>query len=201
MTLATHSSSLTVRADHVPGPPQGCWSYEDYAAIPEDGRRYEVIDGVLSMAPAPSVAHQRAVVLLTTHLTIAIKFSGKGEILVAPTDVELPLSPPVVVKPDVIVVLKANLSILTPGRIIGAPHVVVEVLSPSTAGYDRREKQDAYARAGIAEYWLADPFSQTIEVLRLKDGGYRRLGLFEGDQPVASLAVPTLTAHASDLFA
>jgi hypothetical protein len=57
MTLATETVPMTVRADWVPGPKQGCWTYDDYAAIPDDGKRYEIMDGVLYMAGAPNVAH------------------------------------------------------------------------------------------------------------------------------------------------
>lgn len=60
MTIAPESIPVVIRADHVAGPPQGHWTYTDYAALPEDGHRYELIDGVLYMAPSPGEAHQNA---------------------------------------------------------------------------------------------------------------------------------------------
>lgn len=165
-------------ADHAPGPPQGHWTYSDYAALPDDGPRYELIDGVLYMAPAPNTSHQGTSARFVTFLMTHIEFAGLGRVFAAPTDVEL--APDTVVQPDVIVVLNANLGIITPSRIVGAPDLVVEVASPSTAGYDRREKQDAYARAGVREYWVVDPNAQTVELLLLSDGTYRSQGIFRG---------------------
>jgi Uncharacterized protein conserved in cyanobacteria, COG4636 len=131
------------------GPPQGRWTYADYAALPDDGNRYEIIAGVLYMTPAPGTGHQSVSARLVTFLVTHVEFAGLGRVFAAPVDVEL--APDTVVQPDIVVVLSANLDRITPSRIIGAPDLVVEILSPGTAGYDRREKQDAYARAGVGE--------------------------------------------------
>ena len=64
MTTTVESLPMVTRADHVPGPAQGCWTYEDYAALPDDGNRYEVIDGVLYMTTAPSDFHQWIIIQL-----------------------------------------------------------------------------------------------------------------------------------------
>lgn len=95
-------------------------------------------------------------------------------------------------------VLSGSTTII-PSRIIGAPDLVVESGSPSTAGYDRREKQDAYARAGVAEFWVADPNAQTIELLVLDGGAYRSLGLFQGKATLPS-RVATLPVHVEQFF-
>jgi len=124
---------------------------------------------------------------------------GLGRVFPAPVDVEL--APNVVLQPDVIVVLNANLGILIPERIVGAPDLVVEIASPGTAGYDRRQKQDAYARAGVPEYWIADPIARTIEVLRLNGGVYRSLGVFTGQARLPSVAVPGLPVPVEQFFA
>jgi len=88
----------------------------------------------------------------------------------------------VVVQPDVVVVLNASLGKITATRIIGAPELVVEVASLGTSGYDRREKQDAYARAGVLEYWIANTEARTVEVLVLDAGIYHSLMLFKERQ-------------------
>jgi Uma2 family endonuclease len=112
----------------------------------------------------------------------------------------LPLNPAVTVQPDV-VVLSANLGVLTASRIIGVPDLVVEILSPGTAGHDRRRKQDAYARAGVPEYWLADPYAQTVEVLRLDGKEYRSLGVFRSAATLPSLVIPDLPVRVEQFFA
>src|SRR5438552_4960261 len=163
----TQTLPMTVRADHVSGCKQGRWTYAKYAAIPDDGNRYEVVDGVLYMTPAPNLGHQGSVAHFTTQLVMHVEFTGIGRVFPAPCDVEL--GPRIVVQPDVVVVLNANASIMTPSRIIGAPDLVIEIASPGTASYDRRTKQDAYAQAGVPEYWIADPNARTIEVLHLEE--------------------------------
>lgn len=185
-------------ADWVPGPPQGQWTYDDYATLPDDGQRYEIIEGVLYMTPAPNLAHQNCVGNFFYYLRQYIALVGLGRVFVAPTDVGL--APKVVVQPDVVVVLAANLSILTPSRIYGTPDLVVEVASPSTTGYDRRQKQDAYARAGMPEYWLADPVGQTVEVLRLPEGGYASLGVFRGKATLPTQVVPHFPVAVEQFF-
>ena len=169
------------------GPPQGRWTYADYAALPDDGNRYEIIAGVLYMTPAPGTGHQSVSARLVTFLVTHVEFAGLGRVFAAPVDVEL--APDTVVQPDIVVILSANLDRITPSRIIGAPDLVVEILSPGTAGYDRREKQDAYARSGVGEYWIVDPGAQTVELLTLDQGGYRSHGVFRGQARLPSSAV------------
>ena len=187
---------VTARADHAAGPAQGHWTYSDYAALPDDGNRYEIVDGVLYMAPAPTTFHQSANRWFVYYFTAHFQIPGLGHVFAAPTDVEL--GPHDVVQPDVIVVLSGSTTII-PSRIIGALDLVVESGSPSTAGYDRREKQDAYARAGVAEFWVADPNAQTIELLVLDGGAYRSLGLFQGKATLPS-RVATLPVHVEQFF-
>lgn len=198
MTTLAQTLPMVVRADHLPGPPQGCWTYADYAALPEDGHRYEVIDGVLYMAPSPNTDHQTASVRFTGFLLTHVQLAGLGRVFHAPYDVELPGG--VTVQPDIVVVLNVHLAIITPSRIIGVPDLVAEILSPGTAGYDRRTKQDAYARAGVPEYWLADPYARTVEVLRLADGAYQSIGVFAGAATLPSRILPTFPVRVEQLF-
>jgi Uma2 family endonuclease len=190
---------MVVRADSVPGCKQGHWTYASYAAIPDDGKRYEVVDGVLYMAPAPGMRHQGSSALFTAHLVTHVQFAGFGRVFSAPCDLEL--ASRTVMQPDIIVVLNDNLSIITETRIIGAPDLVSEIASPGTAGYDRRTKQDAYTHAGDREYWIADPYARTIEVLELTDDGYLSAGIFEGEAMLPSRVLPELPVPVSQFFA
>jgi Uma2 family endonuclease len=190
---------MVVPADHMPGPEQGHWTYEDYAALPDDGHRYEIVDGVLYMAPSPNEWHQNAALEIASYLRTHVKLTGLGRVYIAPFDVEL--NPRTVVQPDVLVILNANRNKITFSHIIGAPDLVVEVSSPGTVGYDREKKQSAYARAGVPEYWVADPWSRTVEVLTLEAGVYRSLGVFEGKAVLPSQVVPDFLVPVEQFFA
>jgi Uma2 family endonuclease len=199
MTITAEALTSTRRADWMPGPPQGCWTYADYAALPDDGNRYEVLNGVLYVAAAPNLIHQTTVTLMGSHLVVHIQIPGKGRVFVAPTDVELPSGD--TVQPDIVVVLNEHLAILQHTRIRGVPDLVVEVASPRTAGHDRRDKQDGYARAGVPEYWIAEPYSRTVEVLALEDGAYIQVGVFEGRSKLTSRVIPDLPVEVERFFA
>ncbi len=181
---------MVTPADWVAGPKQGYWTYNHYAALPDDGQRYQIVEGVLFMTPAPGIFHQKVAQKLFRYLAVQIEDAGLGQVFMAPVDVELAAN--MVVQPDVIVILNASSDKITPSRIVGAPDLVIEVSSPSTVGFDRREKQDAYARAGIPEYWIADPIAHTIEVFFLESGAYHSQGFFTEQARLVSTVVPTM---------
>ncbi|MBI3971024.1 MAG: Uma2 family endonuclease [Chloroflexi bacterium] len=169
----------TAPATGVAGPPQGSWTYEDYLALPDDGKRYEVIDGVLYVSPAPSPKHQRRLLNLVIKLVGFVREHALGEVFISPVDLLIPGAKPV--QPDALFIARTNPARIDEERnIAGVPDLIVEVASPSTAGYDRREKQDLYARAGVREYWYAHPTEITIELLALdpERGTYRSVGVF-----------------------
>jgi Uma2 family endonuclease len=195
----TDMVAVVAPAEGVAGPAQGQWTYADYAALPEDGKRYEIIQGVLYMSPSPNSFHQEANALFVHYLIVHIKQTGLGRVFPAPYDVEL--APGNVLQPDVTVVLKANEERIKPGKLVGAPDLVVEIASPGTASYDRREKQDAYASAGVPEYWIADPAAKTIEVLVLEQGAYKQKGVFEDQNLLQSQILPELPIKVAQFFA
>ncbi len=186
-------------ADWVPGPQQGDWTYEAYAALTADGECYEIVQGVLVMSPSPRFKHQRFVSMLTMYLCQAVTLNHLGEVVSGPFDVIL--SPQNVFQPDVLVVLNKHLDRLQEEGVMGAPDLVVEVISPSSKLYDRVNKHMAYEQAGVPEYWLADPRKQSIELFVLKDGRYRSLGTFEGEQVLPSHVVPQITTSVASFFA
>jgi Uma2 family endonuclease len=123
--------SVVTPADWVPGPKQGFWTYDDYAALPDDGHRYEIVNGVLLMAPAPTPDHQSIVARLTYYLLAHVELGGLGRVFPGPIDVQL--GPKNVFQPDVLVLLNAHSGRIAEKRIIGAPDLAVEVASPGTA--------------------------------------------------------------------
>jgi Uma2 family endonuclease len=199
MTTTMGRVPMVTPADDVPGPKQGQWTYNNYAALLDDGRRYEIVDGVLYMAPSPSEGHQTVVGRIFRYLASCIEDTELGRVYMAPFDVELAFN--VIVQPDVLVILNAHLNKITPSRIVGAPDLVVEVASPGTATHDRFTKQIAYARAGVPEYWIADPATRTIEILVLKNGKYTSAGVFEGKAAFTSHVLPDCTVHVGRFFA
>ncbi|MEO8972826.1 MAG: Uma2 family endonuclease [Ktedonobacteraceae bacterium] len=188
MTMTSDRFAVVTPANHVPGPKQGQWTYAHYAALPDDGQHYEIVHGVLFMTPAPSGAHQDTVGEIYTHLRTHVKLTGLGLVRFAPFDVELAFD--MVVQPDVLVVLNTNLDKVLDSRIIGAPDLVVEVASPGTATRDRREKYDAYAMAGVPEYWIADPVAHSVEVFILEADTYYSQGVFRGKAILPSKVLP-----------
>ncbi len=196
--LPTEELSVVTPADWIPGPPQGSWTYDDYAALPDDGRHYEIVNGVLVTAPAPSPDHQSITLRLSHYLFVHAELAGLGRVFAAPIDVEL--GPKHVFQPDVIVLLNAHLDSVAAKRIIGAPDLVVEVASPSTAAFDRLTKYDVYARAGVVEYWIVKSAQRAVEVLVLENGEYRSLGIFSGQATLPSRVVPGLPVHVEQFF-
>jgi Uma2 family endonuclease len=191
MSATMERQYVVTPANQVPGPSQGNWTYNHYAALPNDGQRYEIVDGVLLMAPSPGRSHQDAVLWIAHYLQIHVRLAGLGRVYIALFDVVL--APGVVVQPDVMVILNDESDKITPSRIVGAPSLVVEVSSPATIGYDRREKQNAYARTGVREYWIVHPGEQTIEVLSLEGGTYVSLGFCAKRDALVSRIVPTVS--------
>lgn len=200
MSIIPDTATTVVRASHVPGPPQGRWTYADYAALPvEEGFRYEMIDGVLYMAPAPTPEHERIVMTIGARLVVALEDTGLGQVFASP-DIDVG---PTTLRPDAAVVLAANLGVVAERRLVGPPDLVVEIASPSTAAYDRdptEGKRGAYARMGVGEYWIVDPVARTVEVLALEGDSYTALGVFHGEAPLLSRALPELRLSAARLF-
>jgi Uma2 family endonuclease len=158
-------------------------TYEDYAALPDDGRRYEVHDGELSVTPSPGTNHQRVSRNLNEILGAHVRTRGLGEVLYAPLDVIL-----------------ANTTIVQPDLIFVAPTLAVEILSPSTTTIDRSRKLQLYARHGVPYYWIVDPDARAIEVYELADGVYRLVTRAAGDAPVSLPPFPDLAVVVDSLW-
>jgi Uma2 family endonuclease len=144
-------------------------TYEDYARLPE-GAPYQLVDGELVMTPAPKSGHQRILGRLFRALADWSDRGDHGEVFVAPFDVIL--DDENVLQPDVLFVRKDRASIVT-DWCRGPPDLVVEILSPSNAGFDRTRKLRAYARFGVPRFWIVDPAEKTLECLALDRGAYR----------------------------
>ncbi len=162
---------------------------DDLEAMPDDGHRRELIDGVLVVTPAPGTAHQRCVYRLAALLLGSA--GPDSDVLGAPYDYRV--SSTTVLQPDILVARREDLG---ETRLERRPLLVVEVLSPSTRLTDLGTKRLAYEAAGVPAYWLVDPGEPSLTVLRLGDGGYAeeaRVMANEGHQavyPFEVLVVP-----------
>lgn len=140
-------------------------TYDDYAAIPSDGRIYQIADGEVFVSPSPSPFHQRASKRLQRQLEAYFEAPGIAEVFNAPID--LILSPHDITQPDLVV---APASSITRRGIEAVPLLVVEVLSPSTETFDRQVKARRFAALGVPHYWLLDIDARRLECYRNESG-------------------------------
>jgi Uma2 family endonuclease len=175
------------------------FTYEDYLLFPDDGRRHELIGGEHYVSPSPVKKHQRASSHLQRHLGPFIHDNELGFLYTAPFDVIL--SEEDVVQPDLIFVSNGRSSIEEDRGIVGAPDLVIEILSESNRKTDEITKRKLYEWAGVLEYWVVDPVLETVKVYRL-NGAYERvadLSAEAGDRLETPL-LPGLTIAVAKIF-
>ena len=143
-------------------------TWEDVLRMPDDGNRYEFIGGRLYMTAAPVIRHQRVLARLWSALFPILVDSGRGEVLSAPLLVQFPGTDDRV-QPDLLFISEERREIIGEKQVTGAPDLVVEILSPSTAHRDRGIKLDLYARSGVRQYWIVDPDEDVVDVWRFGD--------------------------------
>ena len=143
------------------------WTVDMVHALPDDGKRHEIIDGELLVTPAPSAVHQTAVLRLSVRLTAYLDQTRAGCLFLAPGDVIF--GDRTLVQPDLFVTPLVHGRRPTSWQEAPRPLLHVEVVSPNSARYDRGEKRDLYQRQGIPEYWIVDPDSRLLERWRPRD--------------------------------
>ncbi len=182
----TRSRSLVPVASTYPSDLLTC---EDLWAIPDDGRRREIIDGALVVNPSPLVRHQRVSARL--HVLLASACPPDAYVLAAPLDYRI--GDHTLVIPDLIV---ARTSAFSEERLERTPMLIVEIRSPSTARYDAGTKRLVYEAAGVPWYWMGDPDEPSLTVLELVDGSYVERAhvagadAYDAREPIAVRVVP-----------
>ena len=146
------------------------YTYDDYLKTPDD-KRYELIEGELSMTPSPITNHQRISGRIEFELRKFVSGNDYGEIFDAPYDVYF--DDENVVQPDILFISKDRLNIIGDKNLQGAPDLVIEILSESNAYRDLIQKKKLYARFGVKEYWIVVPGEKTIDIHILKDKTYQ----------------------------
>ena len=141
--------------------PAGQWTVDMLASLPDDGNRYEIIDGELFVSPAPSYAHQRIVVRLTALFFEYLAGSSSAEVIVSPADVRS--GEKTSLEPDLFLIPLVHGEPVEGPALLRDVLLAIEVLSPSTAGFDRYRKRRTYLREGVAEYWVVDSEARFVE--------------------------------------
>ncbi len=151
------------------------WTVDDLAHTPDDGLRYELVDGVLLVSAAPSNLHQIA--LGELYVLVRAAAPADVRVMLAPTDYQPTRRRSL--QPDLLVARRSDVG-ATP---ITAPLLLaVEVLSPSTRSVDLTLKRNLYAESGVAAYWVVDPLEPSVTAWRLVDGVYLEAGHALGSQ-------------------
>jgi Uma2 family endonuclease len=173
-------------------------TYEDYVLLPNDRNRYEILEGELTVTPAPSTKHQSASANLFKVLSKHIDDRNLGKLFYAPID--LILDPTTILQPDLLFVSSAHQHIITERAIEGVPDLVVEILSPTTSRTDRVTKAQIYARHAVPAYWIVDPDQESIEIYLLDGDVFRPAATLQGAIPTVALPFKELEIAARDVF-
>lgn len=175
-------------------------TYQDLVATPDDGRRYELVEGELTMSPAPALWHQRLLHRLMMHLLDRAEAAGYGEGFIAPVDVIFDAAERNTAQPDAFFIRRERRQIATTTVVRGAPDLIVEVLSPSTRAYDLRTKRQLYARFQVPYYWGVDPEAQAVQCFTLVGDDYPPPRLLSGADELTCPLFPDITLPVTALF-
>lgn len=180
-----------------PGPEP--FTYQDYLGLPDDGRRYEILEGELYTSPSPSVRHQLVCGNLYTLLRAWVEAKSLGTVFFAPLDVVI--SEINVLQSDLLFLRHDRLALLTAANLAGAPDLVVEILSPGSEARDRRAKKAIYQRFAVPHFWLLDPETRQLEEFTLSAGRYRLRTRLSGAASFAPALFPGLAIDLAQLWA
>ncbi|MFB9277496.1 Uma2 family endonuclease [Cohnella cellulosilytica] len=159
--------------------------------------RYEIIGGVrYDFLTSPKFSHQD--VLGRLYLAFHSACSEDGVILLAPMDVHFDEAN--ILQPDILYIRGENRGIIRDGYVYGAPDLVVEILSGSTAQRDKTIKKSTYEKFGVGEYWLVDPVYRLVEQFALVEEKYRLLATLSEEDELVSATVACLTVDLSAVF-
>lgn len=184
MTSVTRASSYQV---------EDWFTADDLDSMPDDGNRYELLDGEVLVSPSPRVVHQA--VLLELALLLRQSLPARLRLLMAPMDVRF--GPKRQLQPDLLVIRDEGLDAV---RVEQVPLLVVEVLSRGTRSRDLVKKRHAYEQEGVASYWIVDPMKPSLLALELQDGAYAEVARVERDQPWTAALPYAVTIVPDDLL-
>ncbi|MBU1488099.1 Uma2 family endonuclease [bacterium] len=153
------------------------FTYEDYLHLPDDGKRYQIIEGEVYMCPSPIPNHQRIIGRLFEIINRFVLKNSLGEVFLAPCDIIF--SDENIVQPDIFFISKERSQIVTQKNIQGAPDLAIEILSPHSLKIDKLLKRNLYAKYGVQEYWIVDGEKREVEVLVQRGKAYQIKGKYK----------------------
>jgi Uma2 family endonuclease len=171
-----------------------------FMEIPDgDTGIYELMDGMPVRKPSNTSAHQKVSGKILMSIFEKVKLKDLGHVFHAPFDVVFDSENALV--PDLIFISSERQGIIDPdGPIMGAPDLIIEIISPGTARYDRGDKKDLYERFQVKEYWIADPKNASIEVYDLVEGRYKLVSYAASDGEIESQVLPGLGLRVEEVF-
>ncbi|QGP92122.1 Putative restriction endonuclease [Neomoorella glycerini] len=173
------------------------YTYDDYCRLPE-GAPYQLIGGELVLTPSPTSYHQIISMQLVSKMVAYVTTNDLGIVLDAPLDVYLEETE--TYQPDILFISRERLNIIKKEKIIGAPDLVVEILSPTTAYYDLRKKYRIYEKHGVREYWLVDPEERCVQVYIAEAGKFKLDQEVEKKGIVCSRVIEGFSIDAAAIF-
>lgn len=141
---------------------------DDLDALPDDDNRYELFEGELFVSRAPSISHQRVLGNIYALIRTYLEQNPVGEVLLTPGVIFDQFNSAI---PDAVFSSRQHINEIVSGeRIVKAPELVIEIVSPGkeNARRDREVKRQVYGKHGVKEYWIADPLNRSLEIYRLK---------------------------------
>jgi Uma2 family endonuclease len=173
------------------------WRIDDLASMPDDGRRYELLQGEIIASPTPGRTHQRIFGYLLVRLAEAETRAKCGEVIQAPMDVHF--SPNDLVIPDIFYIRDQQAAQYRETHFDGAPAFIIEIVSPTSGFYDRVRKTALYMMYGVEEYWIVDPEKRCILVYHSTGHGLRPQIVESG--MLTSTVLTTFSIDAVEVFA
>lgn len=175
-------------------------SIYDLDATPDDGSIYELFEGELSVAKAPSLKHQEIITNFAAILKTYLWQKPIGGIWITPGVIFDEYNSAI---PDLVFVAKERISQIASGiHIVGAPDLAIEIMSPGSENVRRDQivKRQTYARFSVKEYWIVEPIVEIIEISRLQNNVLTSVGTFRNSDEISSLLLPDLSFTVKDVF-
>lgn len=175
-------------------------SIYDLEAMPDDGKIYELFEGELSVAKAPSLKHQEIIGNFATILNGYLWSNSIGKLWVTPGVIFDEYNSAI---PDLAYIAKERIEKIASGiHIVGSPDLAIEIMSPGSENVRRDQiiKRQTYAKFGVKEYWIVEPIVEVIEICRLKDNILASVGVFRNDDEITSPLLPDLSFTVKDVF-
>jgi Uma2 family endonuclease len=173
---------------------------DDLDSLPDDENRYELFEGELFVSRAPSLSHQRVLGNLHAILRVYLDQNPVGEVVLTPGVIFNEFNSAI---PDAVFISNKSISEIISGeRIVKAPELVIEIVSPGkeNARRDREVKRQVYGKHGVKEYWIADPLNRSLEIYRLKRHNLTLAGTLMDEDEITSPLLPGFTCKAGSIF-